>query len=131
MEAFSNVSEMTASEQRKTATARSSLPSEFSPIVINEAQLVLAEKRTSLAVMRTGITVFVIPLSVLGVLVATSRYYDILHVLPLFIPLLVLCVGLLALGSFLIMRSLLRLRHHDKIINGLKKKYSQLAEFID
>ena len=42
--------------------------------LINEIQLILAEKRTSLAAMRTGIAVFVLPLSVLSVLVATSEY---------------------------------------------------------
>lgn len=35
-------------------------------IVINEVQLLLAEKRTSLSVMRTGIAVLVLPLSVLS-----------------------------------------------------------------
>ena len=55
-------------------------------LIINEAQLILAEKRTSLAAMRTGIAVFVLPLSVMGLLIATSRYYDVLHVLPLIIP---------------------------------------------
>ena len=48
-------------------------------ILINEIQLILAEKRTSLAAMRTGIAVFVLPLSVLSVLVATSKYYDFIH----------------------------------------------------
>jgi len=55
-------------------------------IIINEVQLVLAEKRTSLSVMRTGITVFVLPLSVLSVLIATSKYYDVLQVMHLILP---------------------------------------------
>ena len=45
-------------------------------ITINKVQLILAEKRTPLAVMRTGIAVFVLPLSVLSALVATSKFYD-------------------------------------------------------
>ena len=53
---------------------------ESETVILSEIQLVLAEKRTSLATMRTGITVFVLPLSVLSVLIATSRYYDIVHV---------------------------------------------------
>jgi hypothetical protein len=49
---------------------------EFVPegIIINEVQLLLAEKRTSLSSMRNGITVFVLPLSVLSILIATSKY---------------------------------------------------------
>ena len=56
-------------------------------IVINEVQLLLAEKRTSLSVMRTGIAVLVVPLSVLSLLIATSKYYDIFHVISMFITL--------------------------------------------
>lgn len=51
--------------------------SEDSSLAFNEVQLILAEKRTALSTMRTGISVFVLPLSVLSVLVATSRYYEI------------------------------------------------------
>ena len=54
-------------------------------IVINEVQLLLAEKRTSLSVMRTGISVLALPLSVLSVLIATSKYYDIFHVMNMLI----------------------------------------------
>ena len=38
-------------------------------IVINEVQLILAEKRTSLASLRTGIAVFALPLTVLSFLI--------------------------------------------------------------
>lgn len=100
-------------------------------IIINEVQLILAEKRTSLSAMRTGIAVFAIPLSVLGLLVATSKFYDILHVLPLLVPLLTLCGILVALGAYLIIRALVRIHRHDRIIAGIKKKHSRIAEFID
>ena len=41
-------------------------------LILNEVQLLLAEKRTSLSAMRIGIAVFAFPLSVLSVLIATS-----------------------------------------------------------
>jgi uncharacterized membrane protein YidH (DUF202 family) len=100
-------------------------------VVINEVQLLLAEKRTSLASMRTGIAVFALPLSVLSVLVATSKYYDFFQVLNMIIPLLVMCVALALLGAYLIIRSIIKLHHYDNIILKLKKKNSKLAEFID
>jgi uncharacterized membrane protein YkgB len=70
----------------KQANTCSGPSTESDALIINEAQLILAEKRTSLAAMRTGIAVFALPLSVLGLLIATSRYYDLLHVLPLIVP---------------------------------------------
>jgi hypothetical protein len=100
-------------------------------MVINAVQLVLAEKRTSLSAMRTGIAVFALPLSVLGVLVATSKLYDILHVLPLLVPLLALCGILAVLGAYLIVRALVRIHHHDRMIVEMKRKHSRIAEFMD
>jgi len=106
---------------------------EFVPesIIINEVQLLLAEKRTSLSTLRTGITVFVLPLSVLSVLIATSKYYNLLQVLPLIIPLLIICVLLVFLGSYLIIRAMIRMRHHDSVILQLKRKHRWIAKFID
>jgi uncharacterized membrane protein YkgB len=100
-------------------------------IIINEVQLLLAEKRTSLAAMRTGITVFVLPLSVLSFLVATSRHYDVIHVWYLLVILFALCFGLIILGSYLIMRAFLKIKAYDRHITAIKQKYSQLAEFME
>jgi uncharacterized membrane protein YidH (DUF202 family) len=99
-------------------------------IVINEVQLLLAEKRTSLSTMRTGITVFVLPLSVLGVLVTTSKHYDFHRVLPMIIPLLVICAGLVVIGSYLIFRAMTRLHHYDRQIRELKKDHPRIGKFI-
>ena len=100
-------------------------------LIINEAQLILAEKRTSLAAMRTGIAVFALPLSVLGLLIATSRYYDVLHVLPLIVPLGFMLLALIVLGSYLIIRSLRNMHHYDRLIHQLKVCHSKLSEFLD
>ncbi len=104
---------------------------EFSSIAINEAQLILAEKRTSLAVMRTGIAVLVLPMSVMSVLIATSKYYDVLHVLHLLVPLGILNLALIVFGAHLIIRSIIRMRHYDRLIHEIKLKHSIIGEFID
>ena len=100
-------------------------------IVINEVQLILAEKRTSLSALRTGITVFVLPLSVLSVLIATSKYYDVLQVMQLIVPLLIICAALVVLGSYLIIRSIIRIRHQENLILQLKRKHMWISEYID
>lgn len=100
-------------------------------LIINEAQLILAEKRTSLAAMRTGIAVFALPLSVLGLLIATSRYYDVLHVLPLILPLGIILAALIVLGSYLIVRALRDIHRYDLLIHQLKACHSKLSEFLD
>ena len=105
--------------------------SEDSSLIINEVQLILAEKRTALSTMRTGISVFVLPLSVLSVLVATSRYYEIPQVMHFLFPLLLLCAGLVFLGSYLIIRSIIRIHRYDRLIRKIKQRHSLIAEFLD
>jgi uncharacterized membrane protein YidH (DUF202 family) len=100
-------------------------------VVLSEVQLLLAEERTSLAVMRTGIAVLVLPLSVFSVLVATSRYYDPFNVLHFLVPLGLLCVALLVVGGYLVVKSILRLRRIDRLVHRIKLEHSGIARFLD
>src|ERR1041385_162872 len=99
-------------------------PQAADKLVFDEIQLILAEKRTSLSAMRTGIAIFALPLSVLSVLIATSRYYDVLKVLHFLVPLLALNAALTGLGAYLVIHSILRVRHYDKSIKELKRRHS-------
>ena len=100
-------------------------------MILNEVQLLLSEKRTAMSVMRTGIAIFALPISVLSVLVATSRFYNALEVLPLLLMLAVINLGLIVLAIYLIARSIRRLHHYDRLILELKRKHSKLAELLD
>jgi uncharacterized membrane protein YkgB len=99
-------------------------------VTFNEVQLLLAEKRTSLSAMRTGIAVFVFPLSVLSVLIATSKFYEVGKVLLWLVPLGLLNLGLVALGIYLITRAVIRIRHYDRLLDELKRKNRRLAELL-
>ena len=98
-------------------------------VSVSRIQLILAEKRTTLAVMRTGIGVFTLPLSVVTVLVATSRYYDVLETYHFLVPLLGVCAGLIVLGVYLVHRSVRRIRKQDALINRIKQQDPGLVGF--
>jgi uncharacterized membrane protein YidH (DUF202 family) len=100
-------------------------------LILGEIQVLLSEKRTSLSSLRTGIAIFALPLSVLSVLIATSKYYSITNVMPLLVPLLILNFGLVVLGSWLIYRSIKHFRHYERRIRELTQKYRSLADFVD
>ena len=102
-------------------------PIKLDNLILGEIQVLLAEKRTSLSALRTGIAIFALPLSVLSVLIATSRYYSIGKVMPL----LLLNFGLVVLGSWLIYRSIHRIHHYERRIRELSQKYRSIAEFIE
>jgi uncharacterized membrane protein YidH (DUF202 family) len=100
-------------------------------VIVGEIQVLLAEKRTALAALRTGIAVFALPLSVLSALIATSRYYSIEKVIPLLLPLMVLNLGLVVLGCWLVFRSIRRIHHFERRIKELSEKYRSIAQFIE
>jgi len=91
----------------------------------------LAEKRTALATVRTAIAVLALPLSIFSVLIATSKLYNAEHVLYLLIPVSLINCLLVVLGMYLVVRSLIRIRHYEKMILHLKRRHSVVAEFID
>ncbi|MBN2327247.1 MAG: hypothetical protein JXR73_08830 [Candidatus Omnitrophica bacterium] len=94
---------------------------------ISRIQLILAEKRTSLAVLRTGIAVFTLPLSVITVLIATSKYYEFLQIYHLIIPLLILCAGLLVLAIYLVHRSILHIWRQESMMDKIKHSDPNLS----
>jgi uncharacterized membrane protein YidH (DUF202 family) len=110
--------------------APTDLTGQLDTTTFNEVQLLLAEKRTALSTLRTGIAVFAFPLSVLSVLIATSRAYAVSEVMQWLVPLVLLNVGLTALGVYLITRAVLRIRRYDRLLDKLKTRSSRLAELL-
>lgn len=102
----------------------------LSPVTLNEVQLLLAEKRTALATLRTGIALFAFPLSVLSVLIATSKSYELGEVLHWLVPLLILNIGLVVLGVYLVAKAIGRVRRHDRKIEEFKRQNARLAELL-
>ena len=94
-------------------------------LCINQVQLLLAEKRTALAIMRTGIAVLALPLSIFSALIATSKWYNVLEVWPLLV-----LVGLIAFAVYLIARSLMKMHQYDRIIIDIKQNHSSLRQLI-
>ena len=99
-------------------------------VEIGRIQLLLAEKRTALAALRTGIAIFTLPLSVTTVLITTSRYYSFMANLQFLIPLLGVCIVLVVAGTYLIVGSLIRFRHHGEQIGRIKAKDTKWQELI-
>ncbi len=116
--------------KRKEAPLESEKQEQPESLIINEVQLLLAEKRTSLASMRTGIAVFALPLSVMSVLIATSKYYDILDVIHLAIPVFALCAGLVILGIYLTHRAVSKIRRYDDLIHEIKQQNRRVDRIV-
>ena len=99
-------------------------------LVMSEVQLLLAEKRTAFALLRTGVTVSLVPLSLWTVLVATSRLWNPFEILWLLVPIMVLASALFLLGIHLVVHAVGHLRHVDRVMDGLRKKDTLLEDLL-
>ena len=69
---------------------KASIPNNEIAIINNVQLTVLAVKRTQLAMVRTGIAIPALPMTLVNFLIATSRFYLIF----------IICSGLLGLGGY-------------------------------
>ena len=97
---------------------------------INQVQLLLAEKRTALAIMRTGIAVFALPLSIFRALIATSKWYEAVDVWPLLALVSLMNISLIIFSVYLITRSLRRMHQYDRMIADIKYNNQSLRKLI-
>ena len=99
-------------------------------MLMDEVRLILAEKNTAFSLMRTGIAILALPLSIRSLLVATSKFYDVLHVLHFLIPIGILNVALTVLSVYLIVRSIVHIQFYDKLLYRMKQRNRSLKELI-
>lgn len=99
-------------------------------LLINEVQLLLAEQRTYYALLRTGIAIFTLPLSVIVFLAATRQYHGLLDRpwLATIIIGVLLCVSLL--GAAVAYRADRRIRRIHELIGQIRDQNARLAEII-
>jgi len=100
-------------------------------LILAEAQVLESEKRTALSIIRLGVAIEAMPLSILGFLVATRRFYANTEVAHLLIPLLVAGAALAALGVYLIVRGITGLRRLERHLADLKKKLPAMVGLFD
>lgn len=99
-------------------------------LILSEVQLLLAEKRTAYALLRTGVTVALVPVSIWTVLVATSRLWDPFRVLWLLVPVMLVAALFFCLGAYLIVHALQHVQHTDTTLNALRQSDTLLEDLL-
>jgi hypothetical protein len=100
-------------------------------VIIDEVLMLLQVKRTALEAIRIGIRIVIVQTIILSVLIATSRYYDLLEVTHLIIPFVLLNALLLCLSGYLIIGSLMRIHRLDHRIHRIQHEHSKIARFME
>jgi intracellular sulfur oxidation DsrE/DsrF family protein len=102
----------------------------ISRLEFQEVQILLSEKRTAHTTFRSGITVCVLPLTIISFLIATSSLYNIEKNSVMLALVLIGCLVLMFFGTYLVARGLIRFRFHDKKIIQLLEKNKDLSSIF-
>lgn len=100
-------------------------------IIVEEMLVFLQEKRTALRMVRIGISAVIAQISILGFLIATSKYYEWMEVMHLWIPFALLNLVVLGIAGYLIFGSLIRIHHLDHQMLKYRKSHSEISNFMD
>lgn len=91
----------------------------------------LAEKRTSLASLRTGLALLGLPLAIVSFLIAMSKHYHVSQVWGYLVPVLLVCVGMGTLGVYLCWRAMKQLQKADAHMANLKAQFAEVDMDLD
>ena len=100
-------------------------------LIVEEILVLLQEKRTALRMVRIGISAVIALISILGLLIATSRYYKWMEVMHLWIPFVLLNLVVLGIAGYFIFGSLIHIHRLDRQILRYKKSHGRIANFMD
>ena len=100
-------------------------------IIVEEILVLLQEKRTALRMVRIGIAAIIAQITILGFLIATSKYYEWMQVMHLWIPFALLNLIVLGLAGYFIFGSLIHIHRLDQQIIRFKKSHGRIADFMD
>jgi len=100
-------------------------------LIVEEILVLLQEKRTALRMVRIGISAVIALISILGLLIATSRYYKWMEVMHLWIPFVLLYLVVLGIAGYFIFGSLIHIHRLDRQILRYKKSHGRIANFMD
>ncbi|MBI5153498.1 MAG: hypothetical protein HZA36_03520 [Parcubacteria group bacterium] len=99
-------------------------------LLINEVQLLLAEKRTYFSVLRTGIAISTLPLSIVVFLLATIKYHHLFDYSFTMIPLIGTLFLISFIGMYISHQANSKLRRIDALIKAIKRENKRMAEII-
>lgn len=96
-------------------------------LIVEEILVLLQEKRTALRMVRIGISAVIAQISILGFLIATSKYYEWMQVMHLWIPFALLNLVVLGVAGYFIFGSLIQIRRLDRQILRYKSNHGKIA----
>jgi hypothetical protein len=96
-------------------------------LIIEELKFLLAEIRTSMASLRTGLMLLVLPLLAVSTIIITSKHHNLMSVIghPVAIA---LCCAMVLSGAYLVIKAFIRIRVYNHRIAKIQEKYGAMPD---
>lgn len=99
-------------------------------LLLNEIQLLLAEKRTYYALLRTGVAIFTLPIPLLAILLATNEYHRIFFNAWIACTILGFLITISLVGLSLFYKAEKKVKRLDRMIRLIEKENKRIAEIL-
>lgn len=99
-------------------------------LLLAETQVLLAEKRTYYALLRSAIAICTLPLTVIVFLIATAKSHGLFDNLWLSTVVVVVLAAICVTGVSLLARANRRIKRINHIVDKIKKENKRLAEIV-
>jgi predicted transporter len=110
--------------------ARKRVGADLQELIIEELKFLLAEIRTSMASLRTGLMLLVLPLLLVSTIIVTSKHHNLLSVIRHPVAIALYSVMVLS-GAYLVIKAFLKIRVYNHQIVKIQKKYGAMASLPD
>jgi predicted transporter len=106
-------------------STQENIGADLQELIIEELKLLLAEIRTSMASLRTGLMLFVLPLLVVSTIIVTSKHHNLMSVIrhPVAIA---LSSAMVLSGAYLVIKAFLQIRVYNHQIAKIQEKYGAM-----
>lgn len=98
-------------------------------LLVNEISLLLSEKRTYLSILRTGVAIFGLSVTVLSVLVAITEYRE-FFTGGAFVGIIVVLGAIALIGLGLTVQAERKVRRIDHMVKRIEKESKRVAEIV-
>jgi hypothetical protein len=99
-------------------------------LIIEELKFLLAEIRTSMAGLRTGLMLFILPLLSVSTIIITSKHHNLMSVIRHPIAIL-LCSAMVLAGGCLVIKAFFQIRSYHRQIAKIEEKFGAMPDLPD
>lgn len=99
-------------------------------LLLNEVQVLLAEKRTYYALLRSAIAVFTLPLSVVIFLIGTAHYHGLFNRSWVSMVVMVVLLLISFAGISMVIKANEKIKKIHRMIETIKSENKRLAEIV-